>query len=449
MKMYANTINANYLRNVLPDADFDVSWAKAAIAYGNDAGTLIEQCRSDGIRLDIWMRYDHTVPVAPSLLRKLLRYSAENIFCWLIPDVLHAKVIWWKNYGAYIGSANLTKRAWVSNIEFGVFLSEDELETGDVLTDLEGFFESLSNLSNSSPLTEEIVENQQRLKDSRSKALWKIDKDSKAERIIPVWNGPAHVSERQSTYATKRTNFVQEWQSGITALRELARKAPSYRPVWLDDDVPATWQADQFLHAYYYNRVVEGNRHPFEKYYLQHRDNPAAATTEALEWWSELDAPPSGEDYNCHNRAPIIRQLLSREHLRNLTETDFQRVCQANHATEDHVMRTGPKKLGLTRDPESSREQRVASFASWLWHSTNRRGNRIVELLTFVLDEGASKDFPSRLFEASYGTDRKFLHFGVNQIGELAGWARPDLYPPRNGRTSKALRALGYDVRVR
>lgn len=448
MEVYANTINTNYLRNVLPHADMDISWAKAAIAYGDDANTLIDQCRSHGIRLDIWMRYDHTVPVAPSLLRKLLRYSAENVFCWMIPDVLHSKVIWWKNYGAYIGSANLTERAWVSNIEFGVFLSEAELESGDVLSDLEGFFESLSNSSNSHPLTEEIVENQERIKDRRSKEIRKLDKDSKATRIIPVWNGPAHVAEPQSAYTKKKTNFVHDWQSGITTLRSLASKAPMYRPPWLNENVPATWQADQFLHAYYYNRVVEGNRHPFERYYLQHRNNPTVATANALEWWSNLDAPPSGEDYNCHTRAPIIRELLSQERLSNLTEEDFQRVCQANHATADHVMRTGPKRLGLTGNTESSGEQQVANFASWLWHCTNKRGSGIVELLTFVLDEGLPEELPSRLFDASYGADRKFLHFGVNQIGELAGWARPDLYPPRNGRTSKALRALGFDVRV-
>jgi hypothetical protein len=30
----------------------------------------------------------------------------------------------------------------------------------------------------------------------------------------------------------------------------------------------------------------------------------------------------------------------------------------------------------------------------------------------------------------------------------VVGWARPEDTPPRNGRTNKALRALGYPVRV-
>lgn len=39
-------------------------------------------------------------------------------------------------------------------------------------------------------------------------------------------------------------------------------------------------------------------------------------------------------------------------------------------------------------------------------------------------------------------------HYGLNSIAEVIGWAQPEIAPPRNGRTSKALRALGYDVRV-
>lgn len=40
---------------------------------------------------------------------------------------LHAKVIWWRGYGVYVGSANLTSAAWYNNIEAGVFFSESEI----------------------------------------------------------------------------------------------------------------------------------------------------------------------------------------------------------------------------------------------------------------------------------------------------------------------------------
>jgi len=39
----------------------------------------------------------------------------------------HAKVIWWREYGLYIGSANLTASAWYKNVEAGCFFPESEI----------------------------------------------------------------------------------------------------------------------------------------------------------------------------------------------------------------------------------------------------------------------------------------------------------------------------------
>ena len=47
-----------------------------------------------------------------------------------------------------------------------------------------------------------------------------------------------------------------------------------------------------------------------------------------------------------------------------------------------------------------------------------------------------------------FDPNEKLLHIGLSTIGELVGWAMTDRYPPRNGRTSKALYALGYDVTI-
>ena len=125
MKLIANTLNGNYLRDILPSADEEIDGVLAAIAYGsnstNEAEDFIGNCLKHHYRLDMWMRYDHTVPVAVPLLRRLLKHERDNIFCKFVPDRFHSKVIWWKGYGAYIGSANLTDRAWNANIEAGIF----------------------------------------------------------------------------------------------------------------------------------------------------------------------------------------------------------------------------------------------------------------------------------------------------------------------------------------
>src|SRR4030042_5451271 len=107
MKFIANDINHAYLRDVLPPCGAEVDGVLAAIAYGSNEEHFLKNCIDNKYRLDIWMRFDHKVPVKIPLLKKLLNLTSKNIFCYQVPDILHSKVIWWQGYGAYIGSANL------------------------------------------------------------------------------------------------------------------------------------------------------------------------------------------------------------------------------------------------------------------------------------------------------------------------------------------------------
>lgn len=54
----------------------------------------------------------------------------------------------------------------------------------------------------------------------------------------------------------------------------------------------------------------------------------------------------------------------------------------------------------------------------------------------------------ARLWNAIRSDDWAIPHIGLSSLGEIVGWARPDEFPPRNMRTSKGLRALGYNVRI-
>jgi hypothetical protein len=54
----------------------------------------------------------------------------------------------------------------------------------------------------------------------------------------------------------------------------------------------------------------------------------------------------------------------------------------------------------------------------------------------------------ARLWNAICSDDWAIPHVGLSSLGEIVGWARPDEFPPRNMRTSKGLRALGYSVRI-
>lgn len=447
MIFIANRLNGVHLRDILPQSAEDIEGVFAAIAYGSPSQTeredLIGNCIEHRLRLDIWMRYDNTVPVAVPLLKRLLNNHSNNIFCKLIPDYLHAKIIWWKGYGAYIGSANLTERAWLTNIEAGVFLSDDDLETGGMLTEIEGFFERLQELDVAFPLTQETIDEMEELQKLRSG----FSDIGKTGRKVPVWQGPSFES-KQKAQDRRKESFRKEWHETLTTLRNICEALDDRRPKWVSSDIPIEWQADQFLHAYYYNQVSDGLKKPYEDYYQLNKKNPQQALEAAMAWWQKTPSPPSNEDQTLYTSAPMIRELLHKDQIFDITTSEFSDICYHTHATKDHVIKINLATLGRPDLKSLPRDKRMPLFSDWLMSQRNQKGWDVRKLLHFVLYEGSDDSLWERLYVAAKTEEYSLPHYGLNSLAELVGWARPEIAPPRNGRTSKALRALGYDVRI-
>ena len=93
-------------------------------------------------------------------------------------------------------------------------------------------------------------------------------------------------------------------------------------------------------------------------------------------------------------------------------------------------------------------DQRIEFFSRWLYNQTSETGKSVLETISFVLYEGEPEKLPDRLWKAIDNSEWFIPHLGVSSLGEMVGWAMPDKFPPRNGRSSKALYALGNKVRI-
>lgn len=71
-----------------------------------------------------------------------------------------------------------------------------------------------------------------------------------------------------------------------------------------------------------------------------------------------------------------------------------------------------------------------------------------MDLLYYVLYGGETAKLPERIWDAVDHAKWKMAGIGISTIGEISGWALPNDFPPRNGRTSKALKSLGYNVYI-
>lgn len=450
MQMILGQINGNYLRDITERAALETEYVEAAVAYASDASLLFEWCWAQKIPLYYWGRYDDGVPVGLTILEKFLSRRSPTFVCKLVRHH-HAKVIWWHGVGAYVGSANLSGKAWYNNIEAGFFFSEEELTANGFAEDLRKLFAEIDSVS--SPLSDEVMtvlRHRQRDLNKRDAA----DADSAESTIeseaIHKWSGLTHVSRRSAGEAA-RTEFLREWRETLQILRDIGAvvSRPENRPPWLREDAPLGTQADQFLHAYYYNRTMDGRRADWPAHYERNRLDPARALSEAVDWWRQQITPPSNEDRTLNEWAPLLQQRLSETSLRSLNEDEFIEVFERVHSIIEYARRVPNKVVGLPEDAGiHSMAVKIKALARHVYRARSDKGRSAVETLHYVLYGGPQDDTPLRLWDAMHDPLWKIDRLGVSGLGELVGWALPDRFPPRNGRTSKALRALGQKVTI-
>lgn len=168
-----------------------------------------------------------------------------------------------------------------------------------------------------------------------------------------------------------------------------------------------------------------------------------------MQWWRQLAVAPSSEDKMLNVTAPFLRSALAEHGLQSMTEETFYDICMGVHAIKDYARRVPNKSVGL---PDNGTRytipEKVAALSKRIWNDRSAGGIRVNELLWHILHGGSDEQLPERLWEAVTESKWKIDGLGISALGELVGWASPDRFPPRNGRTSKALRSLGYNVVV-
>lgn len=445
MQLMMGGINGNYLRNITENAAGETQEVLAAVAYATDSALLFEWCWANEIPLKFYGRLDDGVAVSTSILSSFLSRKSARFQCRLVQHH-HAKVIWWREYGLYIGSANLTQSAWYNNVEAGCFFPEAEI-TDEMAADILDLFEVLDR--NSTPLTDELLAVMQ----SRAKRI-----AATMPSAEEFWKSPSIKTWPALSYATKknssdrqRKEFLEEWHATLQLLRDIGERVslPENRPLWVSDDAPTGAQADQFLHAHYYQRTFEKRKALYFDFYERNKSDPDAALADAISWWRSLPKAPWEEDKMLNQTAPMLRSALSRDAIENLTYEKFREICIGVHAIKDYARRVSNRSVGLLDNgTKYNIPQKVDALSKRIWDGKSAGGHSVQQLLEFILYVGPEAQLPERLWLAVRDPKWKIEGLGVSALGELVGWAIPERFPPRNGRTSKSLKSLGFDVKI-
>jgi len=446
LDLIAGALNDKRLHNLVAIHTPECAEVRAAIAYAAaDNLELFEACLRHGKPLTYYGRYDETVPVAPEVVKWFLDQKSPSFTCRMVADVLHAKVIWWVGVGAYIGSANLTNRAWASNIEAGIFVTEEEMAASQMLEDLRTFFDVTDTRAEAidTQFYRHLLElSRQREAIDRAEFAF----SNKVTRFFPVGAGLASV-DKVKAEDRAFAEFSRRWRDSLQLLRDISDKViqDKYRPAWIPGGTPAGAQADQFVHAYYY-QFIGGHKggNLVDAAYENHRRDPGAALEEALLWWKKADFDHKQEHRSLLEWAPQLKALLSRGRVRALTEQEFCHALSMVHAVIDYGRKRSNAALGLPSVQQDT-ETKVRLHAEQIWESRSPQGKSPLEMLDYVI--WGPGEVEERIWAAARSDKWRQPWIQFSTLGEMVGWARPDDFPPRNDRTLKGLRALGYLVR--
>lgn len=445
MRLIMGEINGHYLRNIIEAYAKQTEEVLAAVAYATDSSLLFDWCWDNKIALKFYGRLDDGVAVTVPILSTFLKRKSAQFVCRLVQHH-HAKVIWWRGVGVYVGSANLTGSAWYNNVEAGCFFMEDEIDE-NMAGDLLELFRVLEE--HSTPLTDELLSEMER----RVRAIAKATPDPSEFWSSPSftkWSGLVQSSPKNAGDRRRQT-FLQEWHATLQYLRDIANIIirPENRPIWVAANAPAGAQVDQFLHAHYYERTFDAGRADYKAWFERNIKRRDAALAEAIEWWRHLPEAPQHEDEMLNVTAPSLRAALSVEGLAAMTYPQFHEVCMGVHAIKDYARRVRNTAVQLPNDgTQYSIPQKVAALSERIWNDRSAGDIQVKDLLHHILYGGTSEQLPERLWQTVSDPRWKIDGLGISALGEIVGWALPERFPPRNGRTSKALKSLGYDVTV-
>jgi PLD-like domain len=445
----AGLINRKLLHNLTVIHTPECAEVRAAVAYADATNLqLFDSCAANFKPLTYYGRYDESVPVSSAVLKWFLDRKSLNFVCKLVPDFLHAKVIWWVGIGVYIGSANLTERAWSANIEAGVFVREEEMESSSLIEELRAFFDVVD--ARAHPIDDRLYKHLielERLNDTLHKARTAAREKFESSRLLPAGRGLASVDRKAATDRAFE-QFQRRWRQALQVLRDIAAlvSADVNRPGWIPNQTPPGAQADQFIHAYYYKHIqggLGGGR--IDAAFERHRANPDAALRVALDWWRRSDFDFEHEKQTLLVWAPRLRELLAQRRLPTLCKEEFVEALSMVHAVIDYGGKRSNAELGLPPS-QQSRDIKVRLHTEQLWEArTEVRGLTPLQVLSHVL--WGSGEVESRIWTAARDPGWRLPWVQFSTLGEMLGWARPDEFPPRNDRTLKGLRALGYPVR--
>lgn len=420
-----------------------------AVAYVSQMDEVFRLAAAKGCPLTLYALADGEGFPAIPIVERFTSGSRTDWQLFLTRDFYHPKILWFRGVGAYIGSANLTDRAWWSNLECGLWIPQQDLVAQGWDAQLRAMLLSIRVrcvAATKDHLTafERLGRDRARLREEQRKYASLLK-----DRLegIPGGEEPPRPTGRGGVGGSARAAFIAEWDSARAILAKLIDgMRRDGVPSWVNAGVHLAFVQDQATEYWYHHSIrVSGNSAGrIRELREQNRGNPARALDAAIALWANHDPGPSDTLYV--NQVPMrLHALLTKENLRQRRREDLVEIVRGCHASRDHSRQVRKSEFGLPAGTQNSLEECCELLADYLIAHPSAENLSVWEVLEYVLwGDTETPHAGARIWDAANLPRWRIRHLADSTLGELFGYARPDVSPPRNDRVRSTLAALGF-----
>ena len=425
----------------------------ASIAY-NDNPILVDTCIKKKINLEWWGLFNDGISTDLEIIKKAL--NSPYITFYSFTNYFHPKLIYFHGYGFYVGSHNMTVRAAKQNIECGVFFKEEEI-TAEQKVQLSNYFNYLRNNSKKF-----IKEDLSRINDFINKTA-EIDKTTKKlknerkeifDNCFPELNSfvPKFKLQfdNQNEISDDEKKFSQEWRNAHQILYVLQNELEAQPlPSFVKPNASKSIILDQFLYLYYSTNAKGKSlktEDAIEEMYIKNRNRHEEAIAEAIDLWNHFE-PDNECLVRINNWGFENKELLGLLKERDLTREEFGKVFSHNNALLWSASRFPNEEIGIDKKVTMTIPEKLPLICDFLYKQKTKENLSIHDVLRYLLfDDSVGTE--TRVYNIIDNPKYKIRHLGKSVAGELLGWARPDITHLRNESTNRALRCLGFDIKI-
>lgn len=360
-------------------------------------------------------------PTSPSALEKLL--NNKNIEARFYTNhSFHPKMYIFGDKSVLVGSANLTRSAIMTNQEVMVGLQSDDSRFDELTQLFAEYWDEAEVLNKDAIASYSSIY-------AKFKKAAQLVSDLDNEVINTLGDNTFSNVERGKRKTTKKSIFLdtyrKSYQESVSAFRKI-EEIYSLKKRKVDEvNIPLRLEIDSFFS---FVRDCHAIQDTWKQQSIGWNDSKKSILNALIDEWLNIEWKHFEERIVPENYPLIKRVLNSQESINSSSAEDIVDALCVLHSFHDRLRFY---KGGL----ETLKTQFLAS------NDINDIKKSLIHLLY------GRGEVVARMSDCLFDDSYKLNEFGQANVQELIGWISKEDLPVINGRTTKVLRYLGFDVR--